>query len=225
MATPALDRLDRDPAFHELTARGRRRTFGKGQVIISEGELGSSLFYILAGSVSIRRTDAQGDEALLAYRYAGDFFGEMCLFPGMAVRTAMVQSRDECEVLEVQYRDFLDLTRTHTRLWLELAGQLAERLRATNQRLAMMPLRQAADRIWSVVAEIALHGSPTPGTDQIPVRVTRQELGKLAACSREVAGEALKDLERTGQLTFRGQTLLVSARALTERIPAWPSVG
>lgn len=225
MTTPAVDRLDQDPAFLELTVRGRRRHFEKSQNIINEGETGKSLFYILTGSVSIRRTDAQGDEALLAYRYAGDFFGEMCLFPGMAVRTAMVQARDSCDVLEIQYRDFLDLSRTHTRLWLELAGQLAERLRATNQRLAMMPLRQAADRIWSVVAEIASHASPTPGTDEIPVRVTRQELGKLAACSREVAGEALKDLERTGQLSCKGQTLLVSARALRERIPAWPSVG
>lgn len=224
MNPPVLNRFDSDPAFQKMVERGRRRKFEKGQVILNEGEMADTLFYLQSGSISVRQTDERGDESLLTYRYAGEFFGEMCLLPGVRERSARVQARDDCVAIEIAYDQFLELSRTYTSLWQELAGQLAERLRATNQRLAMMPLRRAVDRIWSVVAEVASHTEANNGVDDIPVRVTRQELGKLAGCSREVAGEVLKDLERSGQLKRRGQTLLVSASALTERTRAWPAV-
>jgi len=216
MTTPALEKVSRDPAFQEMFTAGRRRRFLKNQVVINEGEPAATLYYILSGSVSIRRADDHGEDVLLAYRFAGDFFGEMCLFPGMGTRSAMVQARDECLVLEIAYERFLELTRKHTQLWLELAGQLAERLRATNQRLATMPLLHAAERVWSVVAEVAAHGQPQPGGD-IPIRITRQEIGKLAGCSRELAGMVLQDLAKSGRVKLRGQTILVSAQALHDR--------
>lgn len=223
MTTPALEKMSRDPAFSEFSSLARRRHFARNQVILNEGEVGSSLFYILSGSISVRRTDEDGEEVLLAYRYAGDFFGEMCLFPDVGSRSAMIQARDECVALEISYQAFLELTRKHTSLWLELAGQLAERLRATNQRLATMPLMTAAERIWSIIAEIAEHTSPARGANEVVLRVTRREIGKLAGCSRELAGMVLKDLERTGRLRLRGQTVIIPVSALAESRP--PPVG
>lgn len=219
MTTPALERFRRDPAFHELAARARRRQVTRHEVIVHEGEDARDLYYLLSGSVSIRRNDAHGHEMLLAYRFAVDFFGEMCLFPGVHARSAMVQAREDGLVLGIAYPDFLELTRLRSSLWLELAGQLAEWLRATNQRLALMPLMHAAERVWWMVAEIATHGEEQKGTGYIPVRATRLEIGKLAGCSRELAGLVLRDLERAGRLKLRGQTVLVSVRALAEHPP------
>ena len=220
MSTPAYERMARDPAFQEMFASGHRRRYAKNDLIVREGEVGRSLYYIMSGSVAVRLSDLRGEETLLAYRYAGDFFGEMCLFPGPQARRAMIQARSECLVLEIPYQRFLDLTRKHTGLWLELAGQLAERLRATNRRLAEMPLVRAAERIWSVIAEVAEHVEPSRHADGIPVRITRAEIGKLAGCSRELAGIALKDLERMGSVRLRGQTIVVSPAALNGRRPA-----
>jgi CRP/FNR family cyclic AMP-dependent transcriptional regulator len=41
------------------------------------------------------------------------------------------------------------------------------------------------------------------------VRVTRQELGKLVGCSREMAGRVLKMLTRDGYITVAGKTIVV----------------
>jgi CRP/FNR family transcriptional regulator, cyclic AMP receptor protein len=217
MSTPAYERMARDPAFQELFTSGHRRRYARNDVIVREGEVGRSLYFIMSGSVAVRLSDLRGEETPLAYRYAGDFFGEMCLFPGPQARTAMIQARSECLVLEIPYQRFLDLTRKHTSLWLELAGQLAARLRDTNRRLAEMPLLRAAERIWSVIAEVAEHAEAPRKGDGIPLRMTRAEIGKLAGCSRELAGMALKDLERMGSIRLSGQTIIVAREALAGR--------
>jgi len=41
------------------------------------------------------------------------------------------------------------------------------------------------------------------------IRVTRQELGRIVGCSREMAGRVLKNLEIDGLLTARGKTVVV----------------
>jgi CRP/FNR family cyclic AMP-dependent transcriptional regulator len=41
------------------------------------------------------------------------------------------------------------------------------------------------------------------------IRVTRQELGKLVGCSREMAGRVLKMLEGDGYITVAGKTIVV----------------
>src|SRR5690349_23967222 len=56
----------------------------------------------------------------LAYLYPGDFFGEMCLFPGVEARSAMIKTAAECAVLEIGYEPFVELTKKYPSLWLEL---------------------------------------------------------------------------------------------------------
>lgn len=83
---------------------------------------------------------------------------------------------------------FVDLTRRHQNLWLALAGPLAARLRSLNQRMAELPRLQARDRVWLVVAELAEHAAEDGNADGIRLRIRREDLGRLAACSRDAAG-------------------------------------
>ena len=110
MTTPTFEKMSRDPAFQELFTCGHRRRYIKDQVILREGEPAHSLYFIMSGSISVRLSDWRGQEILLAYRYAGDFFGEMCLFPGVESRSAMIQARTESLVLEIPYQRFLELS-------------------------------------------------------------------------------------------------------------------
>ena len=45
--------------------------------------------------------------------------------------------------------------------------------------------------------------------DGVQIRVTRQELGKLVGCSREMAGRVLKMLEGDGYITVAGKTIVL----------------
>lgn len=205
----AFDKISHDPAYQALFLASTRRQFSKDAVVLAEGETPQHLYLLLSGSVSVRLQDWHGREALLAYLFEGDYFGEMCLLPGLQSRSAMVRTRSECAVLEIPYPRFLELTRQHSVLWLDLAGQLAARLRATNRRLAEMPMLQAAQRIWLVLSDLAAHdraGAPPVGRQ---LRITREELGKLAGCTRELAGIALKAFAEEGRIRLSGQSIVL----------------
>lgn len=208
MTTANFDRLCRDPGFEALFLAGLRRQLPKNHLVIEEGDTPQSLYLLMSGSVSVRLSDWHGREALLAYMHAGDFFGEMGLFSGVSRRSARVETASDCLLLEIPYPTFLELTRRHVSLWLELAGQLATRLRAANRRLAEMPLLDAPDRVWSVLTELA-ERSETRTAEGSTLRITRANLGKLAGCSREVAGGVLKALANEGRVELRGQKILM----------------
>jgi CRP/FNR family cyclic AMP-dependent transcriptional regulator len=209
-----FERVSRDPGFAELFSLSRRRFVARNEVLIQEGAKADHLYLLMSGLASVRYSGAHGAELLLAYLHPGDFFGEMCLFPGAEARSAKIQAASESTVLQIDYRSFVELTRRFPSLWLELAGQLAERLRVTNHRLSAMPVLHVADRIWLVLAEMARNAAAEgPSGDRV-LRLSRKDLGKLAGCSRELAGMVLQDLARAGRLSFRGHSVVIPASAL-----------
>lgn len=220
MSTPTFDKVSRDPAFQELFARAHRRVLPKNRIVLAEGAKPACLYFILSGTVSVRLANRQDRDVLLAYMHAGDFFGEMCLFPDVKARCAEVRTVTECAVLEVGYDVFIALATRHPGLWLELAGQLAARLRSTNRRLADMPVQPAAERIWSVIAELARRSEGPRNGDGISLRITRSDLGKLAGCSREIAGSVLHDLREQGRVALDGHRIVVREAALRDSTPA-----
>jgi len=41
------------------------------------------------------------------------------------------------------------------------------------------------------------------------IRITRQEIGRIVGCSREMAGRVLKTLEEQGLIAVSGKTIVV----------------
>jgi CRP/FNR family cyclic AMP-dependent transcriptional regulator len=209
MSASAIEQISRDPGFQELFLTARRRQLPKNQRVIEEGDTPQTLYLLISGSVSVQLANWHGQEALLGYMHAGDFFGEMGLFVGTQARSARVETVTDCLLLEIAYARFLELSQRHASLWLELAGQLAARLRTANRRLAEMPVLDAPDRVWSILIELA-ERSGTPAPEGAALRITRANLGKLAGCSREIAGLVLQTLAQQGRVVLRGQQIVVS---------------
>lgn len=212
---PHFETLRREPGFIALFGISRRRLVSRNRMIIEEGGVSGTLFLLESGLATVCASGPRGVELLLAHVYPGHFFGEMCLFPRVEARSARVRAVSDAAVLEIPYEAFIDLTRRHPSLWLELAGQLAERLRVVNHRLASMPMLHAADRVWQVLVEMARNSdSDEPGSRDRRVRVRREELGRLAGCSRELTGMILHDFATAGRLRLDGHAIIVTAAAL-----------
>lgn len=75
---------------------------GEGDVIISEGDLGSSMYVIAHGEVKVytRGTSAAGGNVYLAKLAEGDFFGEVSVLTGKP-RTATITASKPTELLRL----------------------------------------------------------------------------------------------------------------------------
>lgn len=119
------------------------RHYAAGSVFFREGELGSEMFIIQSGQVSISRV-INGQECELAIFEKGDFFGEMALLEEFPERSATAKAVTKTEVLQLRSTDFDDLLRRKPDIALRMLGKLSERLRESNRRLDETLGKQAA---------------------------------------------------------------------------------
>ncbi len=78
---------------------GRRRVTPRGEVLVEQGEVATSLYVVLEGAVAIARSTATGEEVIRIER-RGEFTGELDVLAG---RRSLVSARvaEDGEVLEV----------------------------------------------------------------------------------------------------------------------------
>lgn len=200
--------MGRTTALQAFVTRAHVRSFAARQDIVRAGDLPLSLYLILEGSVSVL-SEERGREMVLAYLNAGDFFGEMCLFPEQARRSAIVRTRTPVKVAELDLGAFRVFADQHPDIMRIIAGQLAARLRDTSRRLHDLTFLDVAGRLARELLHLCTLPGAQPHARGTLVRISRQELARLVGCSREMAGRVLKRLEEDGMLLTLGRSILV----------------
>jgi small-conductance mechanosensitive channel len=80
-----------------LSESARPLVYSAGEIIVKQGEAGSSMFIVVSGEAVVTLEPSRQEVARLT---AGGFFGEMSLLTG-AARTATVTAATDCELLEI----------------------------------------------------------------------------------------------------------------------------
>lgn len=205
------------PVVQAFIKQAHKRSFPPKHTIIHAGDPPASLYLILEGSVSILLENADGREIVLAYLGPGDFFGEMCLFPGQNQRTAIVRTRSPATlVAETTYPAFRQFSLEHPDIMYEIAGQLAMRLHDTTQRVGDLTFLDVAGRVAHILVELSQKPDALAHARGPMVRISRQELARNAGCSREMAGRVLKKLEEDGLVSVQGRNIVVLRKPAQE---------
>ena len=200
------------PHIHDLDnflSNAHRRKYPNKTTIIHEGDKCETLYYIISGSVSVVLEDEDGKEAVITYLNPGDFFGEMGLFESREARSACVRTKSECEIAEMSYPNFNAYTRSHPEILFTMGAQMAHRLRNTTKRVADLSFLDVTGRIASILLELSKQPDAMTHPQGMQIKITRQELGRIVNCSREMAGRVLKDLEDQGLIEVHGKTIVV----------------
>ncbi len=186
------------------------RRYPAKSTIITMGDKPDILYYIVSGSVSvIIENEDEGREIVLAYLNPGDFFGEMALFDETQNRSARVFGRTACELAEISYERFNQISADNPDILFHLASQMASRLRRTSNKVGNLAFLDVTGRIASTLLDLAKQPDAMTHPDGMQLKITRQEIGKIVGCSREMAGRVLKNLEEHGLITAHGKTVVV----------------
>jgi len=186
-----------------------RHRYPSKSLIIYAGDKPDVLYYIVEGSVTVLIEDESGHEIVLAYLNAGDFFGEMGLFSELDNRSAFVRARTQCELAEISYARFHQMVERDPKILFELATQMANRLQKTSRKVGDLAFMDVTGRVARTLIELCKEPDAMTHPDGMQIRITRQELGRIVGCSREMVGRVLKTLEEQGLITASGKTIVV----------------
>ena len=204
--TPKIKNLDK------ILAHCQRRRYTAKSTIIYAGDRCDSLFFIIKGSVTILIEDDEGREMIISYLNPGDFFGELGLFEQAGQeqeRSAWVRAKVECEVAEISYSKFRDITLQDPDILLTLGSQMAERLRKTTRKVGDLAFLDVTGRVARTLLDLCKQPDAMTHPDGMQIKITRQEIGRIVGCSREMVGRVLKSLEEQGLVHVKGKTMVV----------------
>jgi len=207
MVNPSL-RLH-DNVTERFLEHCHRKSYPSKQLIIREGDPSTDLYYIISGSVSVQVEDKKGREIVLAYLNPGDFFGELGLFDETHKRSAFVRAKEKCDIAQISYERMKGLSEIFPDLLFAIASQLAIRLRKTSRKVSDLALTDVKGRVARALLELCKEPAAMTHPDGMLVRITRQELGRIVGCSREMVGRVLKDLEDEHLITVSGKSIVV----------------
>jgi hypothetical protein len=93
----------------------RLRSFEPGEIVVSAGEPGESLFLVTTGGVRAYMRDKRGRHVQVREMVEGDFFGEISILTGNP-RSATITASSYCELLELDRPALADISRRHPRV-------------------------------------------------------------------------------------------------------------
>ena len=96
-----------------------------------------------------------------------------------------------------------------------LTVQMGRRLRLTTRKLTDLAFVDVAGRIAQTLIDLTQQPDAMTHPEGMQIRVTRQELGRIVGCSREMAGRVLKALSEEGLIEASGKTIVVLLRSET----------
>jgi CRP/FNR family transcriptional regulator, cyclic AMP receptor protein len=189
-----------------LAQRGELKRYRKGQRLIEEGELGDTLFIILAGRVRVYGSNDGGTDNV------GDYFGEMSLDGGP--RSASVETLEATTCAVITRHTLKTHIAEHPEFAFDLLAKVIRRARAATLSTKQLALNDVYGRLVLLLNSLAV--PQVDGSRVISERLTHQEMANRLGCSREMVSRLMKDLERGGYVAATGSGIQL-LRALPSR--------
>jgi len=191
-----------------------RRRYPTKTDIIKPGDPADVLYYITEGSLTVIIEDEEGREIILTYLNKGEFIGEMGLFLDKANRSVLVRTRTDCQLAEITYSRLEHLLDTDLKphfksIFYAIGAQLTQRLLQTSRKVGHLAFLDVTGRVAGTLLDLCKQPDAMTHPDGMQIRITRQEIGRIVGCSREMAGRVLKTLEEQGLVTVKGKTIVV----------------
>ena len=185
------------------------RDYPKGSMIILEEEFGDIVFIIKSGTVKITRVNDEGKEVILAMLGESEIFGEMALIDGEA-RSANALAQEDCQLIAISSEDFISILKDNFSVSLSLMGELAKRLRKSDQHIEALSLNDAEHRIGVSILNLAEEiGVIRRGKVTIENLPFQQDIANMSGTSRETVSRILRLFEDRSLISKDGHKVLI----------------
>lgn len=190
--------------LEQLAARVRTRHCERGEILFHRGDVGTDLYVIREGEVTIRLSAPDGREVSLALLRKGAAFGELALLD-QAPRSTDAVAHEESWLLSLRSEDFRLFLRERPQAVLTVLPMLSRLVRRVTQAVYGANVLDARSRLARVLLDLAeQQGQPSDTGVSLASRLTQTELASLCGLTRESTNRWLRFYASEGLLTYEG---------------------
>jgi CRP/FNR family transcriptional regulator len=205
--------------IEELANSAKTVHWELGEVVFEEGDRGETCYIIHTGSVKVLRRFPDGRRLTLARLGSGAIFGELAIFNGER-RSATIQAAENATAIALDHERVMAILKSDPEAALSVVISLADRLRATNQRLFESSVSSASGRvIATLLSQVEARQQQGAGDKDVEVVGSIVDIARLAGAQRESASRVMYWLENEGLITIkRGKVVVHDVPALTAQL-------
>src|SRR5215470_15189201 len=208
--TRLFDQLD-ESDFQRLAQSSEMREYSRGEVILSPGPQSDVVLLVKAGRVKISTYSPDGKEQILALLVRGDLFGE--LVHAELPAPAHAEALDRAVVCSIGRVMFEDIIRHVPDVALHVIEVLARRLRAAEQEIEDLALRDVPARLASLLLRLAEeYGEPQNQGIRLSLRLTHQDLAHMVGSTRETVTTLISQFRDEGLIAVDHRVLVILER-------------
>ena len=187
------------------------KTIQRGEVILMEGELSDTLFFVAAGAVKVFKTSAQGKEQILSIARPGEALNDIPIFDGGA-NPVNAQALGPVTLNSIKKEKLQGIMQQYPKVALNTSKVLAQRMRQLVALVEDLSFRHVLGRVTKILLTHA--GDGDGNTDHL----TQQEMAAMAGTAREVVARSLKALEEQGYIRLERHRIVIADKKALEDI-------
>jgi CRP/FNR family transcriptional regulator len=185
----------------------------RGEVILMEGELSDTIYFVSAGAVKIFKTSAQGKEQILSIARPGEALNDVPVFDG-GPNPVNAQALGPVTLYALKKDRLQSIMEQYPKIALNTSKVLAARMRQLVTLVEDLSFRHVLGRVTKI---LLTHAGDGVGAND---HLTQQEMAAMAGTAREVVARSLKTLEEQGHIRLERHRIVITDKKSLEEIVA-----
>jgi CRP-like cAMP-binding protein len=188
-----------------LETAGVRRSianYRKGQIIFSQGDGCSTVFYLQQGTVKLTIVSPAGKEAVIAILYPGDFFGEGCI-AGQLRRVATAIALQSASVLAINKKEMLRVIHEEREFSDRFISHMLKRNVRFEEDLADQLFNSSEKRLARALLLAARYGKEEQA-EKIVGKISQETWAEMIGTTRSRVSYFMNKFRRLGYIKYNG---------------------
>jgi CRP/FNR family cyclic AMP-dependent transcriptional regulator len=177
-------------------------SYGKGQVIFSQGETCHSVMYLQRGGVKLTITSSQGKEAVIAMLDAGEFFGEGCI-AGQPLRAATATATEATFVLSIAKQEMIRVLHEEHEFSDRFVAYMLQRNVRVEEDLTDQLFNSSEKRLARALLLVARYGKEDQ-PEKVIAKISQETLAEMIGTTRSRVSFFMNRFRKLGYIKYNG---------------------
>ncbi len=183
-----------------LLGLGSVKLLEAGCTLFRRGDSNCGLYAVLKGSIRISGLDSEGNESILTFIEAPEWFGELALFDENE-RTHDAEAVVDTYLFHIPLNGLQAYLLNNPIYWRDFGLMLSQKLRLSFSVIEDMALLPAPKRLAKRILMMVTSQASLNGRTVHNIHLSQSDLGNMLAISRQTTNVILKELESLGVLS------------------------